>query len=456
MSRFLMAAWPYVGHVTPTIALARRLRDRGHEVAVFTGAMPDDPAAREGLHRFGFQALARALGGLVGRDGSDTADLHAAITHRDTAIGLRNPFARLRRIRSLYDEVIVGTIPAQVSDLQNILAAWSPDVIVADPFLWAPYAVLREKNRATCAVFSFYAGCLVPGPGAPPAGLGLPSPRVDRFPLRRALAGVASRRFGAAVRQRVNDVRRQFGLQPLSIPMTELLGRMPLHLVCSSPEFDYARTDLPASVHYVGPLAWDRGTSEPLPDWAGAPRRAPLVYVSEGTAQVRTPFLLQAACGAARDLPVDFLMTTGRHRAPSSLSLGTIPSNVHLEPFVALNRLAASLALVVTNGGSNTVRDALAAGVPMVVVPMEWDQHENAQRVVEAGAGVRMSIRRCTPRRLRNAIQHVLSRPAYGEAARGIARSFARYGNGARAVELLEQLAASTGGRAADREAAAV
>ena len=66
-----------------------------------------------------------------------------------------------------------------------------------------------------------------------------------------------------------------------------------------------------------------------------------------------------------------------------------------------------------TTGGAGTVMAALHAGVPLVVVPTEWDKPENAQRVVEAGVGVRLAPHLCTPTRLRSAVEHVLSEPDF-------------------------------------------
>jgi MGT family glycosyltransferase len=289
-------------------------------------------------------------------------------------------------------------------------------------------------------VFSFYAGCLVPGADAPPAGLGLPSPRGSGLGGRAVFARLAAWPFERANRRRVDRIRRRLGLAPLGMSVAAWLGRMPLHLVCSSPEFDYERRDLPPSVQYVGPCGWDGRGGEPPPAWLedGTASR-PLVYVSEGTAQVRAPVLLNAAIEAFRDLPADVVITTGRHRDPAAL--GPLPANVRAERFVPQHDVLTRARLMITNGGSNSVRGALVNGVPLVVVPMEWDQHENAQRVVESGVGLRLALGRCTPGALRSAAARVLAGEAYKRSAERIAASFARYGGGARAAELLEGLA---------------
>jgi UDP:flavonoid glycosyltransferase YjiC (YdhE family) len=59
------------------------------------------------------------------------------------------------------------------------------------------------------------------------------------------------------------------------------------------------------------------------------------------------------------------------------------------------------------------VMAALRAGLPLVVVPTSWDQPGSAQRVVAAGVGVRLAPRRCSPDRLREAVECVLDDPGY-------------------------------------------
>jgi UDP:flavonoid glycosyltransferase YjiC (YdhE family) len=98
----------------------------------------------------------------------------------------------------------------------------------------------------------------------------------------------------------------------------------------------------------------------------------------------------------------------------------------------------------VTTGGAATVLASLQAGVPLVVVPTFWDKNDNAQRVVEAGVGIRLAPRRCTPERLRAAVMRLLDEPTFRQNARHMARRFAEASGPPRAAELLENLAQQT------------
>jgi MGT family glycosyltransferase len=252
--------------------------------------------------------------------------------------------------------------------------------------------------------------------------------------------------LSAGFRADVNAIRRRYGLSAIDRSVTEFAGQMPLYLVPSSPECDYQRQDLPPTVHYVGPCLWDRPARTLPPEWlAQLAGDRPLVYVTEATIGTGEPFLLKAAAQALKDAPVQVVMTTGKQRDPAWLGLGAMPANMRVESYIPQSALLPNTSVMVTLGGSGGVLAALSAGVPLVIVPTEWDRPENAQRVMEAGAGLRLAADRCTPERLRAAIDRVLNEPSFRQNARRLGSAFARYGGPARAAELLEELARSAG-----------
>ena len=87
---------------------------------------------------------------------------------------------------------------------------------------------------------------------------------------------------------------------------------------------------------------------------------------------------------------------------------------------------------------------ALQRGVPLVIVPTHWDKPDNARRIVEAGAGLRLTPRRCTPAGLRAAVERLLNEPSFSLNARRIARIMADHPGPVGAAELLEALVPRT------------
>jgi MGT family glycosyltransferase len=150
---------------------------------------------------------------------------------------------------------------------------------------------------------------------------------------------------------------------------------------------------------------------------------------------------LRAALRGLSSLPVQVIATTGKRRDPAQLGLGVIPPNARVEQWVAHSDLFPRTQVVVTTGGTGTVLKALQTGVPLVIVPTAWDQPENAWRVAEAGAGIRLPPSQCTPERLRAAVHRVLTDQSFRRNALRLAADFARYRGPGQAADLLGDLA---------------
>ena len=121
--------------------------------------------------------------------------------------------------------------------------------------------------------------------------------------------------------------------------------------------------------------------------WPGDDR--PLVYLSFGSVTgglPMAPALYGAALQAAEQVPARVLVTVGNELDLDVL--GAAPPNVHLTRWVPQVDAFAAARLVVCHGGSGTTLGALAAGLPLVIVPLFADQAPNARRVAEVGAGL--------------------------------------------------------------------
>lgn len=130
------------------------------------------------------------------------------------------------------------------------------------------------------------------------------------------------------------------------------------------------------------------GTPVLLPDWWRG-SNAPLIYLTFGTVlgymSIATE-TFRMALKAVERTNARVLMTVGRRFDPSTLP--SVPANVHVEAWIDQARALKHADLVVCHGGSGTTLAALAAGVPLVIVPLFADQFENARRIAASGAGL--------------------------------------------------------------------
>ena len=164
---------------------------------------------------------------------------------------------------------------------------------------------------------------------------------------------------------------------------------------------------------------------------------APLVYVSFGSIAGGLPnaaAVYRTALDAVAGLDARVLLTVGRSFDIDSL--GPVPENARVEAWVPQAEALAGATVVVAHGGSGTTFGTLAAGVPLVIVPLFADQLVNAERAAAAGAAVVVEPDRDAERglgslgpqhvpRLRAAVETVLADPSYARSARRIAEEMA-------------------------------
>jgi UDP:flavonoid glycosyltransferase YjiC (YdhE family) len=89
--------------------------------------------------------------------------------------------------------------------------------------------------------------------------------------------------------------------------------------------------------------------------------------------------------------------------------------NMHGAEFVPQTSVIPQVDLVITHGGNNTTTESLHFGKPMILLPLFWDQYDNAQRMHELGLGVRLAPYEFDPAELRQAIDRLLAGTALRE-----------------------------------------
>jgi MGT family glycosyltransferase len=148
---------------------------------------------------------------------------------------------------------------------------------------------------------------------------------------------------------------------------------------------------------------------------------------------------LRRIVGALARLPVRALLTLGPALDPSEVPAAENVVVVRSAPHAQVLEQAA---LLITHCGHGTTLKGLAAGVPLVCLPMGRDQNDTAARVVASGAGVRLKPT-ASAERIAAAVQRVLAEPSFRAAAVRLQQAIATRSGCSDAVEILEQLASA-------------
>ena len=203
-------------------------------------------------------------------------------------------------------------------------------------------------------------------------------------------------------------------------------------------EVDYAREHALAE-RWHNLEASVRETDEPWQLPAGlADGSGPLVYLSLGSLGSADVDLMQGLIDTLAAAPYRVVVSMGPQH--DQLRLG---DNMTGAEFLPQTSILPEVDVVVCHGGNNTVTECFWFGKPMVVLPLFWDQYDNAQRVAETGFGVRLDTYGHAPEGLTAAIDRLLEdAPLAQRMAAAAARLRATPGTVA-AADLIERLVAA-------------
>jgi MGT family glycosyltransferase len=272
------------------------------------------------------------------------------------------------------------------------------------------------------------------GPGVPPVN----------FPWLHRTGALARHRnrvgnaitewtFSGVVRT-INRQRRTWGLLPARNLNSLFSGLTQVAQLPAALEFPGRR--LPPHVHHTGPWTDAAGRAPVDFPWSRLDSDRPLVYASMGTLQngvLRTFRVIAEACAG---LDLQLVISLGGGQDPALL--GDLPGDPVVVGYAPQLELIGRSALTISHGGLNTALESLARGVPMVVLPVAYDQPGVGARVEWSGVGRSIPVSRLTVDRLRDAVRVVLGNPAFRERAGRLQSSIDTADGLNRAADLIE------------------
>lgn len=335
----------------------------------------------------------------AGAAGSEDAGAFWADFVAETAPEFRKPTAEQLGsfVLPTYQALIDGAKYAE-PQLRRIIEEVRPDVLVEDN------VVLFPALTTSGAPFVRIVSCNpleVPGDGVPPrfSGLGQEEPELW-VAFREEFA-----RTHRAQWEEFNAWVVEQGAAPL--PDLEYMPRdNAANLYVFPEELDYLDAR-PLDGSWTRMDSSVRRTDEDyvLPaQVADRPDGSALIYLSLGSLGGADVDLMQRLVDALADSPHRFVVSKG----PVGERITLAPNMVGAS-MLPQTRVIPQVDLVIHHGGNNTTTEAMHFGKPAVVLPLFWDQYDNAQRLEETGYGIRLKSYEWTPAELSSAIETLLA-----------------------------------------------
>ena len=297
---------------------------------------------------------------------------------RETAPEFRKPTIEQLTtfLQPTWQALIDGSIYVD-ERLREIFDELRPDAIVEDNVI--AFGAIPTSGRPWARIVSCNP-LEVKDPGIPPVFSGYAEVERDAWPA-----------FWAAYDEVLGPQIAGFdawltdhGAPPLPGPRDYLWESPFLNLYVYPQEADYGRADpLAPTWHRLD--ASVRTGDEPYTEHERLGREGSLVYLSLGSLGSADVELMRRLVDALGKTPHRFIVSKGPQHGAIELA-----DNMVGAEFLPQPSILPLVDVVITHGGNNTVTESWSFGKPMIVLPLFWDQYDNAQRVHELGLGVRL------------------------------------------------------------------
>ncbi|GAA0839252.1 glycosyltransferase [Streptosporangium amethystogenes subsp. fukuiense] len=348
---------------------------------------------------------------------------------RDTAPEYRkSTLEQLETVTKPIWEALIDGAKYCEPQLKEIIERVRPDVIVEDNVITFPALLTAGKpfvRIVSCNPLE------VRGEGVAPVFSGLPADDRSQWGAFNAEYDRTHREIWTAFNEWVVEQ----GADPL--PDLDFIHEGDLNLYVFPEIADYVDArPLGDSWHRLDSSVRETDGGFELPA-SLADRDGSLVYFSLGSLGSADVALMQRTIDVLATTPYRFIVSMGPLHEEIKLA-----DNMWGAEFVPQTKIIPMVDLVITHGGNNTTTEALHFGKPMILLPLFWDQYDNAQRVHELGYGVRLSTYTFSDEELTGALDRLLGDGALRERLAAAGEEIRGRDGLRRAADLIEQAGA--------------
>lgn len=413
MTHFGIICPPYPGHLNPQAALGRELQARGHQVTALQIPDLELKVRSEGLNF-------RPIGESLYQPGS-LATMFQQLAQLNEIEALQYSVEFCRHIA----DIICQDAPAAIE-------AAGIEALIVDQLEPVGETIAESLHLPFVCVSCGQA--IHRRPDVPPFFTPWSYQNTGWAKLRNQVAYVILDRSCQPILQVINRYRQQWKLPPYRHIYAS--NAHLAHISQQPAAFEFPCANLPPHLHYVGPLrnSAPQTVSFPFERLTGQP----LIYASLGSVQNTKQKLFHCIAEACLGLNVQLVITHGG--GMSAEAARSLPGSPLVVEYAPQLEVLAKASLTITHGGLNTVMDSLSQGVPLVAIPITFEQPGNSARIRSTGTGEVIPVSRLNVAKLRTAIQRVLSEEKYRQNAQRIQRSIAEAGGVQRAADIIEQV----------------
>ncbi|MFV0331172.1 MAG: glycosyltransferase [Dysgonomonas sp.] len=393
MAKFLFVVPPFWGHINPTLSVGRTLLERGHDVAWAGMTQLNMELFPDGAKYFYMEET----------ENKNKEEIERIIL-------LQNKGANMPALEALklgLEDTYIPFAKMMIDEFNEIVDRYKPDVIVNDCITFVGGLAARLKNIPFATITPITPNALNDPQSAP---------KVTEW-----------------VHKSIIELQRLAGIEGDE----EFVLSKQLNMYYTSQLFcGFDDASVPPYMKFIGALT-GRPDNTPF-DWERLKSMGdrPKIYISIGTVLVHSrKEFFSRMIEALKDKPVTVVA------AADPNILEEWPDNFIVQGYVPQSELLKHIDVVIGHGGLNTTCDTFMNGIPMLIIPMAFDQSHTAQLIQNYGCGIRIKYSRMRVKDIEHAVDELLYNPAYKKAAREIQQSFIEAGGNRKAAELLEGIA---------------
>lgn len=412
MTHFGIICPPYPGHINPQSALGRELQSRGHRVTFLQ--IPDMELK-------------------VRSQGVDFYPIGQTLYKPGLLAQTFKQLAKLSEIKALNYSVDFCQLVTEIicRDAPSAIASLGIEALIVDQLEPVGETIAESLNLPFICVSCGQA--IHRRSDVPPFFTPWGYHNAAWARVRNQIAYSILDYSCQPILKTINEYRQSWKLPPYN-HIYASNARL-AHISQQPPAFDFPIPNLPSHFHYTGPLRNPSPQNVPFPYERLTGQ--PLIYASLGSVQNTKSDVFRLIAEACQGLDVQLMITHGG--GMSAEAVQALPGSPLVVEYAPQLDVLAKASLTVTHGGMNTVLDSLSYGVPLVAIPITFEQPGTGARIRWTGVGEVIPVSRLKVSRLRQAIQQVLTEESYSQNALKIKQSIREAGGVKRAADLIEQ-----------------